>query len=528
MTHRRLILVAGIIAAAVAIAWWMRFGTDDAYISFVYARSLVEGHGLTWFGMHIEGYTNFLWVLWSALGLEVGADPLVWAWGASLVALAATIVITYRIAALRSAPIAGLASIAVLATNFTFLAFGTSGLETMLQTALVAGVWFEVERMRRQPPNLEQVIVLATYASLALWTSLDSAPMLAVLAVVAAHRLAKTGASIRTWVAGVMPVLVLVGGWLLWKLSFYDNVLPNTFYVKAGTGSAAHGAWFVAQFLTAYMLWPLVAGIAVLAIVRRRVASALPLAIVAAQLAYVIAVGGDFMEFRFFVPILPPLAIALAEFATTAAPRLPRVQLRVAALIAFVAAFSLHHGATFEGVADHSYDSVQQLATFFGKVRANDWSQLGSSLRVLGDTSATISCNGAGAIAYNSGLPTVDQHGLNDAWIARHGSRAPEDDPRPGHQRYATYDDLKSRAVTFVLGSPTLVARGALAAHANAEEVDHWLSHVVGWERPPSGTYEVVAAPVDDKVELLMWYLTPDPDVGARIAGWDHLRLRLH
>jgi hypothetical protein len=186
------------------------------------------------------------------------------------------------------------------------------------------------------------MVVVGTFASLALWAGLDSAPILGVLAVVAAHRLAKTDASVRTWVGGAMPVLVLVGGWFLWKLSFYETILPNTFHI---TGK---GTWFVVQFLTAYMLWPLLAGVAVLAIVRRGVTSALPLAMVAAHVAYVIAIGGDLLEFRSFVPLLPPLAIALAEFATTAAPRLPRVQLRVAALIVFLAAFSLHHGLTFE------------------------------------------------------------------------------------------------------------------------------------------------------------------------------------
>jgi len=274
------------------------------------------------------------------------------------------------------------------------------------------------------------------------------------------------------------------------------------------------------------MLWPLLAGMLVLAVVRRRVASALPLAMVAAHVAYVVAVGGDFMEFRFFVPILPPLAIALGEFATTTAPRLPRVQLRVAALIVFVAAFSLRHGLTFDGVADHSYDSIQAMQTYYGKVRDNDWTQIGSSLRVLSTTSATIACNGAGAIPYNAELPTIDQLGLNDPWIARHGSHAPDDYPRPGHQRFATYEYLKSRAVTFVIGSPTLVERGALATHQHEGDVARWLSSSVGpWTPPPRGTFEIVAAPVDDDLELLLWYLTPDPDVSDRIKGWDRIRL---
>ena len=46
------------------------FVTDDAFISFVYAKNLVE-HGALVFnlGERVEGYTNFLWTLLVALGL---------------------------------------------------------------------------------------------------------------------------------------------------------------------------------------------------------------------------------------------------------------------------------------------------------------------------------------------------------------------------------------------------------------------------------------------------------------------------
>lgn len=41
---------------------------DDAMISMQYARNLAEGHGLVWNPGQpaVEGYTNFLWVLWMA------------------------------------------------------------------------------------------------------------------------------------------------------------------------------------------------------------------------------------------------------------------------------------------------------------------------------------------------------------------------------------------------------------------------------------------------------------------------------
>jgi len=338
---RGLGIACAIAAAATLVAWMLRWGCDEASISFIYARALVHGHGLTWFGAQIENYTSFAWVLWSALGQKLGLGPLGWAWGASLASLAIAIVTTYRIGALRATPLAGLAAAGVLATSYTFLAFGTSGLETMLQTALIASALLEVERMRRSEgaPSPEGAAVFSAIAALALWTRLDSAPMLLVLAVVAAHRLAKTGAGVRTWVAAIMPAFVLVGGWFLWKVSTYGDVLPNTYDAKGSPGSGAAYLW---MFARTYVLWPVLLGIAAVAIVQRRAAK-LPLALVAAHAIYVIAIGGDFMEFRFCVPLLPPLALAIGEFATTPTRISPRLQ--VAVLLAFLAGFSLRHAA---------------------------------------------------------------------------------------------------------------------------------------------------------------------------------------
>ena len=83
-THR---LVGAIFAlVAVGLAWQQRFVCDDAFIAFTYARNLIEGHGLTWFGTRVEGYTSFLWVLWTAIGLRAGIDPVLWSHVGSLAA----------------------------------------------------------------------------------------------------------------------------------------------------------------------------------------------------------------------------------------------------------------------------------------------------------------------------------------------------------------------------------------------------------------------------------------------------------
>ncbi len=56
----RRVALGAAIAALTALAWRNRFVQDDAFISFRYARHLVEGHGLVWNpGERVEGYTNF-------------------------------------------------------------------------------------------------------------------------------------------------------------------------------------------------------------------------------------------------------------------------------------------------------------------------------------------------------------------------------------------------------------------------------------------------------------------------------------
>src|SRR5262245_25291048 len=79
------------LAALLVHALSFRFAIDDAWISFRYARNLLSGHGLVFNpGEPVEGYSNLLWVLLSALGLAAGLDPLLWARVMGFAAAAAT------------------------------------------------------------------------------------------------------------------------------------------------------------------------------------------------------------------------------------------------------------------------------------------------------------------------------------------------------------------------------------------------------------------------------------------------------
>jgi len=51
---------------------------DDAMVSLTYARNLAAGHGLVWMPGEppVEGYTNLLWTLLIACGLDLGFDAI--------------------------------------------------------------------------------------------------------------------------------------------------------------------------------------------------------------------------------------------------------------------------------------------------------------------------------------------------------------------------------------------------------------------------------------------------------------------
>ncbi|HEX7842396.1 MAG TPA: hypothetical protein VF469_33215 [Kofleriaceae bacterium] len=529
MTRSRLVL-AGIVVLAVGVAWLIRWGCDDAYISFTYARSLVRGDGLTWFGDRIEGYTNFAWVLWVAGGIAAGVDPLVWAWGGSLISLAVAIVATYRIVRLRGGgTVTAACAAGLLATNFTFLAFGTSGLETMLQTALLAIAWWQVEDLSRSEPTPRRLALISVACALAIWTRLDSAVICAVLSIPVIRRIVRAG--IGPWLTAIAPAAVLLGAWLGWKLAYYGDLLPNTFHTKVSLSPlmVTHGAKYAGAFLHAYLLWPALLAVAALATLRRSFPHRMPAAIAGAWLAYVVLVGGDFMEFRFLVPAMPALFTIIAEAVTIepAPAKLPRPPIRAIATVGLLAALSWRHAATFQGAADTSYDSVHAMATFYDWVPDGAWQRPGLAIRAaLAGTGATLACNGAGAIPYFADLYTVDQLGLNDAWVARHGAQPPDSYLRPGHRRFATYEYLALRKVTFVIGTPQIVPRGAISSARSDRAPAWWPSAFLGAAARPISSFLVVAVPLDDGRELVMWYLTPTDEITARVraAGWEMRR----
>src|SRR4051812_17012174 len=143
----------GVVVAAMVVAYLLRFVIDDAYISFRYARNLDAGRGLTFNpGEHVEGYTNYLWTLLLAGAFRVGLSPEGFSYVLSVASTGVAALATIRIGRVLS----GTSNVAIwaavlLCTNAAFITFGTSGLETMFQTALLAVTAWAVVAVWERP-----------------------------------------------------------------------------------------------------------------------------------------------------------------------------------------------------------------------------------------------------------------------------------------------------------------------------------------------------------------------------------------
>jgi arabinofuranosyltransferase len=522
-----------------AWAWANRFVQDDAFISFRYARNLANGQGLTWnAGERVEGYTNFLWVLLMAVPIKLGLEPVAAAFGLGMVCYALSLWLTYSLAAalLRSRWWA-LLTVILLGVNHTFSAYATGGLETQLQTCILLGAAYLGLRAHAAPEGrrtaLHAGVSLCTSA--ALLTRLDSAvalvPLYATLLLGLLRRRAGASApaegsrpGIRATILHVValcgPALLIVGGWLLWKLSYYGGILPNTYYAKASSPSIRQGVAYAYRFVTFYWLAPFILlGLAQLGRTRsdqgghareQRSTVAVLALTVALWTAYVIGVGGDFMEFRFFVPILPS-ALVLAVWVVGECVQEPRVR---AALVTSVALAGLLAASGYKG-----YGGVESIAQLEGHLtNANEnWIGVGRALqRLFGDRSGVmIATTAAGAIPYYSGLDTVDMLGLNDPWVAREGSSAGS---RAGHQKLAPFAYLLERQVNLVIGHPRVGLLGTGKAAYSPQELEYFaLTPVDTASLPENAT--VLEIPLGDTYALTLLYLTPSPAVDEAILA---------
>lgn len=413
-----LLMALGTLTLAVVaqVAGWRDALIDDAFITFRYGRNLAEGQGLVFNpGERVEGFTSLLYTLLSAWWHLFEADVPALAQHFNVLCNVALVLLTYAYARrrLKHSPYVALIAPMMLVANLNLSAWAAHGMETSLFTLLVTlGLMMVAPRDDEKRLTWDTGIAGGMVLAAATYTRPEGmlyTGLALLLQLLRAARLQKGGTSVvMLALFSLAPVAALES----WRLYYYGEWLPNTFYAKAtgGAGKYEAGWEYLLRFFDGSLLGGLVL-VPLLVLVKRVPNGPRPLflLVVSATVVYTVLVGGDaFQGSRFFVPILPVLYL-LVQDGLNFFFRSARVVRVMTVFYVFLLGLGL--------VVMTGGQSARQ-ATLAAQMTLNRaW--LGRMLQVLMPAEQTLALNTVGALPYYAQRVTLDMYGLTDHHIAR-------------------------------------------------------------------------------------------------------------
>jgi len=316
--------VAALAVTAAAIqAWMLRWTCDDAFITFRYAQHFVDGHGLV-FNLDpqeapVEGYTNFSWTMWLALGAMFGFDHegmTTWSmiWGTVCHAGTVLLLAVMSWRASKQQALVPIAACAYAALHHAH-SLAPAGLETALFVLLATSMLHLAMTMRCK----RDVLLLGFVGVVCAMTRPDGGLFVAMAGLFVLDQAARRKQP-RLLAFYCAPFVLVFVPYLLWRHSFYGYWVPNTAFAKSAGDPLLGLGWdYVAGFFLCYyglltafvpLAWFLLKRGDMLATIQPALGRRPWLVIGAFVLPYmffVTWVGGDFMFGRFLLPILPAL-----------------------------------------------------------------------------------------------------------------------------------------------------------------------------------------------------------------------------
>lgn len=315
---------------ALAGAWAYRWVDEDAFINFRILHNVAAGHGPVYnVGERVEADSDPLWVLTLGVGHLIAPFASL-EWLSVVLGLLCTVVAfllggraLQRLRARRGGARVGPVGMLVVAAVPVVWEFSTSGLETSMAFAWLAGsfwllvVAIDESRLRR-------------CAAVVMGLGMLVRPELAVASAVLVASLASVDVVNRRFRSALGLVglsLVAPVACELFRMAYYALLIPSTGLAKDAAGSWwSQGATYALDLLGPYLLWlPLVLGLVLVVLPARSwwragdrrgvLLVATPILVGLLDALYVVHLGGDYMHGRLLLPglfaLCLPMGVAL-------------------------------------------------------------------------------------------------------------------------------------------------------------------------------------------------------------------------
>lgn len=307
--HRYLLLgLTLLIVFIIARRAWLN---DDAFITLRTVDNFVNGYGLTWnVNEHVQSFTHPSWMFILSGFYFFTREPFYTTIAVGL--LFSTLSVYYLLRNFSE----NLPKILVVATTLmfsrAFIDYSTSGLENPLSHFLII-LFFSLLVKNINHLQRKQVVILSAISSLGMLNRLDLFLVFAPSLVFILYK-KKDFQTVKDIVIGQLPLLI----WLIFSLVYYGYFVPNTAFAKLPSNILKKD--LMTQGFT-YFFHSLMTDPLTIVMILMPICfgfwqkNKLPVLIGLSSLLYlfyVIWIGGDFMEGRFFtVPLILSLVLFL-------------------------------------------------------------------------------------------------------------------------------------------------------------------------------------------------------------------------
>jgi arabinofuranosyltransferase len=423
-------LLVSLLAVVVINRAWV---SDDSYITFRVVDNLNHGYGLRWnVNERAQVFTHPLWMLCIAFLNRFTKEVYLTSIFFSLIL---TIITGYLFWHLERKNTGIWLGLVLLASSSAFVDYSTSGLEnplshflTILFLMLYSQFWKNSEKSILPMTLVSGLLCLNRLDYLLLFIPF----YLYILASRKEHFL-----MVRQILVGFLPLIV----WLGFAAIYYGFPLPNTFYAKLGSWLPREDLLIQGWAYCKHTLFndpitglAIVSGI-VLSIIRPNRERTLIAIGAFLYLFYIVWIGGDFMEGRFFTVIFLIFVYQLIHFDLAKVPvryyagiLLGLLALNFLSTIPTIASSSWSYIETWEnGIVNERFFYANETALLrdgkFNLAPAHPWMYEGDVMRraCVAQNNCYFANYSVGFSGYFAGpdVHIIDQYGLASALMAR-------------------------------------------------------------------------------------------------------------
>jgi hypothetical protein len=450
-----LVLLSAPVLAGLCLVVNKRFYHDDTYIMLRYSMNWLNGDGITWNpGERVEGYSSFLHLCASTLATLLGVEHVLAPRVVNLISVALLVLLLSWYLLRHERPsgdpaprLVAAACLALACSSFPLYVWALGGLDAPFYALLLTAALVVFAVTLDRPDEPARLAIPSVLFGLAYLARPETVLFVGVSGLwLCAGRSTRR---LRHLAAFTLPVALFVVSHLTWRWLYYRDLLPNTFYVKA-TGLPGirldSGLSYLRDFFLAppYVLPVLLAALVAAIVMKRASRRALYYSSsFAIFLAYMIWAGGDHMlAFRFWVPVIPLLFLALYHLAA------PLVAGRKWTVVAALA-IALVAPSVLQLRVPKLNPRCVDPAAFFGRLA-------GEHIATHWPEGSVVALNTAGSTPYFAPRNVyVDMLGLNN----RHIGRRTVGEPRlrwqetPGHGK-GDGDYVLAREPDYIIVGP--------------------------------------------------------------------------